>query len=87
MTQPHRIGPVDAPVFIVAPLADAAAATLLFRWLVPSLAREARAVNEARYFPGLVSREIVAKPYLLTPLGMRSERKQIPQVVENIERR
>jgi hypothetical protein len=29
----------------------------------------------------------VPKPYLLTRLGMQSERKQIPQVVENIGRR
>jgi glycerol uptake facilitator-like aquaporin len=38
------IRPVDAPGFIVAQLAGAAAATLVFRWLVPSLARDARAV-------------------------------------------
>ncbi len=31
------IRPIDAPGFIVAQLAGAAAATLLFRWLVPSL--------------------------------------------------
>jgi hypothetical protein len=40
-----------------------------------------------RYFCGLDCRETVAEPYLLTPLGMQSERKQIPQVVENIKRR
>lgn len=34
----------DAPGFIVAQLLGAAAATLLFRWLVPSLAEEADAV-------------------------------------------
>src|SRR5580698_3552235 len=38
------IRPVDAPGFIVAQLAGAAAATALFRWLVPSLAKDARAV-------------------------------------------
>lgn len=31
------IRPIDAPLFIVAQLAGAAAATLLFRWLVPRL--------------------------------------------------
>ena len=31
------IRPVDAPAFIIAQLAGAAAATLLFRWLVPAL--------------------------------------------------
>jgi len=36
--------PVDVPGFIVAQLAGAAAATALFRWLVPSLARDARDV-------------------------------------------
>ena len=35
------IRPVDAPMFIVAQLAGAATATLLFRWLVPSLPRSA----------------------------------------------
>ncbi len=35
------IRPVDAPGFIVAQLAGAMAATLLFRWLVPSLAKNA----------------------------------------------
>jgi glycerol uptake facilitator-like aquaporin len=38
------IRPVDLPGFIVAQLAGAAAATALFRWLVPSLARDARDV-------------------------------------------
>ena len=38
------IRPVDAPGFIVAQLAGAAAATVLFRWLVPSLAKDAAAV-------------------------------------------
>ena len=38
------IRPVDVPGFIVAQLAGAAVATTLFRWLVPSLARDARAV-------------------------------------------
>jgi glycerol uptake facilitator-like aquaporin len=35
------IRPADVPGFIVAQLAGAAAATLLFRWLVPSLAESA----------------------------------------------
>ena len=35
------IRPVDAPGFIVAQLAGAAAATILFRWLVPSLPKDA----------------------------------------------
>jgi glycerol uptake facilitator-like aquaporin len=35
------IRPVDAPGFIVAQLAGAFAATALFRWLVPSLPKEA----------------------------------------------
>ena len=35
------IRPVDVPGFVVAQLAGAAAATLLFRWLVPSLPRAA----------------------------------------------
>jgi glycerol uptake facilitator-like aquaporin len=38
------IRPVDAPGFIVAQFAGAAAATLVFRWLVPSLTKDARAV-------------------------------------------
>src|SRR6478609_1066966 len=38
------IRPGDAPGFIVAQLAGAAAATILFRWLVPSLPRDAAAV-------------------------------------------
>src|ERR1700737_3863077 len=36
-------------------------------------------------FPGRTVAKTAAKPYLLTRLGMHSERKQIPQVVENIE--
>ena len=35
------IRPADAPGFIVAQLAGATAATLLFRWLVPSLPKDA----------------------------------------------
>ncbi len=35
------IRPVDAPGFVLAQLAGAMAATLLFRWLVPSLPKEA----------------------------------------------
>jgi glycerol uptake facilitator-like aquaporin len=35
---------IDAPGFVVAQLAGAAAATLLFRWLVPSLPKDAGAV-------------------------------------------
>jgi glycerol uptake facilitator-like aquaporin len=38
------IRPVDAPGFIAAQLAGAAAATALFRWLVPSLPKDASAV-------------------------------------------
>jgi glycerol uptake facilitator-like aquaporin len=38
------IQPGDVPGFIVAQLAGAAAATLLFRWLVPALPREAERV-------------------------------------------
>jgi glycerol uptake facilitator-like aquaporin len=38
------IRPVDVAPFIVAQLAGAAAATLLFRWLVPSLPRSAEHV-------------------------------------------
>ena len=38
------IRPSDAPGFIVAQLAGAFVATLLFRWLVPSLAKDAGAV-------------------------------------------
>ena len=39
------IRPADAPGFIVAQLVGALAATLLFRWLLPSLARDADAVG------------------------------------------
>jgi glycerol uptake facilitator-like aquaporin len=38
------IRPADAPGFMVAQLAGAFAATLLFRWLVPSLPKQARDV-------------------------------------------
>lgn len=38
------IRPADAPGFIVMQLAGAAAATLLFRWLIPSLPQDANAV-------------------------------------------
>ena len=38
------IRPADAPGFIVAQLAGAVAATLLFRWLVPSLPKDAKKV-------------------------------------------
>jgi len=38
------IRPADAPGFIAAQLAGAAAATILFRWLVPSLPKDAGAV-------------------------------------------
>ncbi|MDQ1559220.1 MAG: hypothetical protein QOD32_2280 [Pyrinomonadaceae bacterium] len=38
------IRPADAPAFIFAQLAGAAAATALFRWLVPTLAEDAAAV-------------------------------------------
>jgi glycerol uptake facilitator-like aquaporin len=42
---------VDAPGFIVAQLAGAAAATWLFRWLVPSLARDAPVVVVSHPLP------------------------------------
>jgi glycerol uptake facilitator-like aquaporin len=38
------IRPVDAPGFIITQLLGAAAATLLFRWLIPSLPKDAEAV-------------------------------------------
>jgi glycerol uptake facilitator-like aquaporin len=38
------IRPSDAPGFVLAQLAGAAAATLLFRWLAPSLSRDAASV-------------------------------------------
>jgi glycerol uptake facilitator-like aquaporin len=38
------IRPIDAPGFIGAQFAGAAAATLVFRWLVPSLTKDAHAV-------------------------------------------
>jgi glycerol uptake facilitator-like aquaporin len=38
------IRPIDTPGFIVAQLLGAAAATVLFRWLLPTLPREAEAV-------------------------------------------
>jgi glycerol uptake facilitator-like aquaporin len=38
------IRPEDVPGFVLAQLAGAAAATILFRWLVPSLPREAKDV-------------------------------------------
>lgn len=38
------IRPVDAPGFIIAQFAGAAAATLLFRWLIPSLPKNSKAV-------------------------------------------
>jgi glycerol uptake facilitator-like aquaporin len=38
------IRPADAPGFILAQFAGAAAATLLFRWFVPSLSKDAAAV-------------------------------------------
>jgi glycerol uptake facilitator-like aquaporin len=38
------IRPVDVPGFIVAQLIGAAAATMLFRWLVPNLPESARDV-------------------------------------------
>jgi glycerol uptake facilitator-like aquaporin len=38
------IRPADAPAFIVAQLLGAMAATALFRWLVPALPKQARAV-------------------------------------------
>jgi glycerol uptake facilitator-like aquaporin len=44
------IRPADAPGFIVAQLAGAAAATVLFRWLVPSLAKDAGAVVVSHSF-------------------------------------
>jgi glycerol uptake facilitator-like aquaporin len=41
------IRPADAPGFVVAELAGAAAATVLFRWLVPTLSEKADAVVAA----------------------------------------
>jgi hypothetical protein len=38
------IRPIDVPLFITAQLFGALGATLLFRWLVPGLDREARDV-------------------------------------------
>ena len=38
------IRPADAPGFIVAQLAGAAAATALFRWIVPALPKDAAKV-------------------------------------------
>jgi len=38
------IRPADAPLFIIAQLAGAAMATLLFRWLLPSLPKDATSV-------------------------------------------
>lgn len=38
------IRPIDVPAFVVAQLAGAAAATVLFRWLVPALPEDAPAV-------------------------------------------
>jgi len=38
------IRPIDAPAFIIAQLAGAMAATLLFRWLIPTLPEKAEAV-------------------------------------------
>jgi membrane protein DedA with SNARE-associated domain len=38
------IRPTDAPGFIVAQLTGAFAATLLFRWLVPSLPKQVQAI-------------------------------------------
>lgn len=45
------IRPVDAPGFILAQLAGAMAATLLFRWLVPSLPKDASNVLVAHAQP------------------------------------
>lgn len=42
------IRPLDVPAFVAAQLAGGAAATLLFRWLVPTLPRSAREVVVAR---------------------------------------
>jgi glycerol uptake facilitator-like aquaporin len=49
------IRPLDAPGFVMAQLAGAAAATALFRWLVPSLSKEASSV--------VVPHEQAEKPY------------------------
>ncbi len=38
------IRPVDAPGFIVAQFEGAIAATILFRWLVPTLPQDAEAI-------------------------------------------
>jgi glycerol uptake facilitator-like aquaporin len=41
------IRPVDSPGFIIAQLAGAAAATLLFRWLIPSLPKNSKLVTRS----------------------------------------
>ncbi len=38
------VRPVDVPAFVVAQLLGAAVATVLFRWLIPSLPKSAEAV-------------------------------------------
>ncbi len=48
------IRPVDAPWFIAAQLAGAMAATLLFRWLAPSLLRDASKVVVPHTEPGKI---------------------------------
>lgn len=47
------IRPADAPGFIAAELLGAAGATILFRWLVPSLPKEAARVVVAHSEPGV----------------------------------
>jgi glycerol uptake facilitator-like aquaporin len=46
------IRPIDAPGFMLAQFAGAAAATLLFRWLVPTLPKDAASVVVAHPQPG-----------------------------------
>jgi glycerol uptake facilitator-like aquaporin len=46
------IRPVDAPLFILAQVFGALAATLLFRWLVPSLSSAAKVVLVAHHDEG-----------------------------------
>lgn len=48
------IRPADVPGFVAAQLAGAGAATLLFRWLIPSLPREAAAILVPHPEPGSI---------------------------------
>jgi glycerol uptake facilitator-like aquaporin len=48
------IRPVDVPGFVAAQLTGAGAATILFRWLIPSLPREAEAILVPHGEPGSI---------------------------------